>query len=216
MWNVFIQWIFRVVGQLFYLCWFLSAQVIDKLLDNKNRNVQKCTFWHVRPTKTQISLRIRAVCSESSLSAWRNLVSLAIQNTPSEGSDQTAWMRRLIWIFTGCICSKLRCRTLRFIRFWRLQTSVREPVSRKWPVIMITDAIIITGELVIITLTRVLQKVLSLGSDYFSATFIKHNFISNLQSIPPLYWNTFFVAFLPSREKQINSLLLVSVGDTDK
>ena len=63
--------------------------------------------------------------------------------------------------------------------------------------------------------TRVLQKVLSLGSDYSSATFIKHVFIANLQSIPPLLKHI-FVTFLPSREKQINSLLLVSVGDTDK
>ena len=31
----------------------------------------------------------------------------------------------------------------------------------------------------------------------------------------PLYWNT-FVTFLPSREKQVNSLLSVSAGDTDK
>ena len=41
--------------------------------------------------------------------------------------------------------------------------------------------------------------------------FIKHIF----QSIPPLLKHI-FVTFLPSREKQINSLLLVSVGDTDK
>ena len=40
-------------------------------------------------------------------------------------------------------------------------------------------------------------------------------FINNLQSIPPLLKHI-FVTFLPSREKQINSLLLVSVGDTDK
>ena len=40
-------------------------------------------------------------------------------------------------------------------------------------------------------------------------------FITNLQSIPPLLKHI-FVTFLPSREKQINSLLLVSVGDTDK
>ena len=45
--------------------------------------------------------------------------------------------------------------------------------------------------------------------------FIKHVFITNLQSIPPLLKHI-FVLFLPSREKQINSLLLVSVGDTDK
>ena len=46
-------------------------------------------------------------------------------------------------------------------------------------------------------------------------TRIKHIFIINLQSIPPLLKHI-FVTFLPSREKQINSLLLVSVGDTDK
>ena len=44
--------------------------------------------------------------------------------------------------------------------------------------------------------------------------FVKHIFITNLQSIPPLLKHI-FVTFLPSREKQINSLLLVSVGDTD-
>ena len=40
-------------------------------------------------------------------------------------------------------------------------------------------------------------------------------FITNLQSIPPLLKHI-FVTFLPSREKQINSFLLVSVEDTDK
>ena len=40
-------------------------------------------------------------------------------------------------------------------------------------------------------------------------------FITNLQSIPPLLKHI-FVTFLLSREKQIKSLLLVSVGDTDK
>ena len=45
--------------------------------------------------------------------------------------------------------------------------------------------------------------------------FIKHIFITNLQSIP-LLLKHIFVTFLPSREKQINSLLLVSVGDTGK
>ena len=45
--------------------------------------------------------------------------------------------------------------------------------------------------------------------------FIKHIFITNLQSIP-LLLKHMFITFLPSREKQINSLLLVSVLDTDK
>ena len=44
--------------------------------------------------------------------------------------------------------------------------------------------------------------------------FIKHIFITNLQSIPPLLKHI-FVTLLPSHEKQINtcSLLLVSVGE---
>ena len=39
--------------------------------------VTKPTKWHVRPAKTQISLGIRQVWSESSLSAWRKLWYLA-------------------------------------------------------------------------------------------------------------------------------------------
>ena len=50
------------------------------------------------------------------------------------------------------------------------------------------------------------------GFGLLQCCFIKHIFITNLQSISPLLKYT-FVTFLP---KQINSLLLVSVGDTDK
>ena len=80
-----------------------------------NRNVRKRTFLHMRPTKTPISLRIRAVWSESSLTAWRNFASLGIQNAPSEDSDQTVRMRRLIWIFAGRTCMKVRFLTLRLV-----------------------------------------------------------------------------------------------------
>ena len=38
-----------------------------------NNNVRKRAFWNVRPTKTQISLRILAVWSEYLLSAWWTL-----------------------------------------------------------------------------------------------------------------------------------------------
>ena len=51
----------------------------------------KPTKWHLRPAKTQISLGIRPVWSESSLSAWRKLGSLA-----------THWA--LIWVFAGRTC----------------------------------------------------------------------------------------------------------------
>ena len=70
--------------------------------------VRQHTFWNVRLAKIQISLRIRAVWSESSLSAWRNFVSLPIQNVSSEDSDQTARMRSLIRILAGRTCSKMR------------------------------------------------------------------------------------------------------------
>ena len=72
-----------------------------------SHNKRKCTFWHVLPTKIQISLCIPTVWSASSLSAWRNFASLAIQNVLSEDSDQTVWVHRLIWIFTGSTCLKL-------------------------------------------------------------------------------------------------------------
>ena len=55
----------------------------------------------VRPAKTQISLGIRPVWSESSLSARRKLGSLATHWAHSEDSDQTGRMPRLIWVFAG-------------------------------------------------------------------------------------------------------------------
>ena len=50
-------------------------------------------MWrNVRQTKTQISLRICAVWSESSFGAWRNFASLVIQSMPSEDSEQITRM----------------------------------------------------------------------------------------------------------------------------
>ena len=62
----------------------------------------KPTKWHVRPAKTQTSLGICQVWSESSLSAWRKLGSLSTHWAHSKDSDQTGWMPRLIWVFAGC------------------------------------------------------------------------------------------------------------------
>ena len=62
----------------------------------------------------QLSLRIQAVWSVSSLSSWRNFTCLAIQNTPKKDSDQTVRIRRLIWVFATCTCPKVRFLTLRF------------------------------------------------------------------------------------------------------
>ena len=54
-----------------------------------------------RSAKTQISLGIRPVWSEYSLSAWRKAGSLANHWALSEDSDQTEWMSRLIWVSAG-------------------------------------------------------------------------------------------------------------------
>ena len=64
----------------------------------------------VRPAKTQISLGIRPVWSESPLSAWRKLGSLATHWAHSEDSEQTG--PRLIWVFAGrtVILLVLSCR----------------------------------------------------------------------------------------------------------
>ena len=56
-----------------------------------------------------------AVLLKSSLSAWRNFAFLAVQNAPSEESDHTAPLRRLIWIFAGSKYPKVRFLTLRDI-----------------------------------------------------------------------------------------------------
>ena len=61
----------------------------------------KTNKMSVRPAKTQISLGIRPVWSESSLSTCRKLGSLATQWLHSKDADQTGQMSRLIWVFTG-------------------------------------------------------------------------------------------------------------------
>ena len=61
----------------------------------------------VHPAKTQISLGIRPVWSESSLSAWRKPGPLVTYWAHSEDSDQTGRMPRLIWVFAGRIATLL-------------------------------------------------------------------------------------------------------------
>ena len=58
----------------------------------------------VRPAKTQISLGICPVLSESLLCAQWVAKDLNFLHADSEGSDQSGWMPRLIWVFAGCTC----------------------------------------------------------------------------------------------------------------
>ena len=73
------------------------------IMNHINRNERRDAFWHLLPTKTLISLRIRAVWSESSLSAWRNFVSLA------------GWSESTLGAHSGLDVRFLR---LLFIRLW--------------------------------------------------------------------------------------------------
>ena len=66
--------------------------------------MSKPTIWHFRPVKTQISLGIRPVWSESSLSAWRKVWSLVTRWAHFGDSAQTRRMSRLIWTFALCTC----------------------------------------------------------------------------------------------------------------
>ena len=67
----------------------------------------------VRPAKTQISLGIRPVWSESSLSTWRNIGPLTACLAHSENWSDRA-DAQVIWVFAG--------RTCHFVGFvvWRL------------------------------------------------------------------------------------------------
>ena len=75
---------------------------------------QKAYFGHVRPAKIQISLRIRAVWSESSLGAFWIAKDAKCLRADNEDSDQT---RRLILVFVGHTCPNVRFRTLRIISY---------------------------------------------------------------------------------------------------
>ena len=80
----------------------------------------KTNKMSVRPAKAQISLGIRPVWSESSLSAQRKLGSLATHWTHSEDSDQTGRMPRLIRVFAGRTTTLLvlSCRGSYYSSIW--------------------------------------------------------------------------------------------------
>ena len=80
----------------YYNCsWYFKF--ILSLIELRHDKTNKVT---VRPAKTQISLGIHPVWSESLLSAWRKLRSLAT-HSHSKDSDQTGRMPRLIWVYAG-------------------------------------------------------------------------------------------------------------------
>ena len=81
-----------------------------------SRTVKKRTFGMVRP-KIQISLRIRVIRSEFSLCAFWIAKDASFLHAGNEDSDQTAQKRRLICVFVGRTCQKIRFLTWRIICF---------------------------------------------------------------------------------------------------
>ena len=86
-----------------------------------NYNTTKSTKRPECQVKTQISLGTCPIWSESSLTAWRKLGSLATHWAHTEDSDQTWRMSRLIWVFAGgiyhCTCFVMhRLQNFRYCR----------------------------------------------------------------------------------------------------
>ena len=108
-WNFlifYLQWISKFdLSCLYYGYNYTTGQnseyIYCKLLYflHLSHLMTKPTKWHVHLAKTQISLGIHPVWSESSLSAWKKLGSLVTHWAYSEDSDQTGRMPRLIWVF---------------------------------------------------------------------------------------------------------------------
>ena len=125
--EIKFQLVERLTGFAYHACASVWKEVGLYIIENNNNNNEKRAApsknvpFNARLTKTQISLRLRAVLSEFVVCMKKPCI-LAIQNPPSEESDQTARMRSLIWIFAGRTYLKVRCRTLRliWIRIWNV------------------------------------------------------------------------------------------------
>ena len=67
-------------------------------------HMTKPTKWRVRPVMTKFSLSICPVWSETLLCAQWVTKDPRFLYADSEGSGQTGWMARLIWVFAGRTC----------------------------------------------------------------------------------------------------------------
>ena len=87
-----------------FFCFLLRSCVATicgpfRFLFDINRVIRKRTFGHKRPAKIQISLRIRAVWSESTLGAFWIAKDSSFLYADNEDSNQTARTCRLTWVF---------------------------------------------------------------------------------------------------------------------
>ena len=105
------HFISQIMAIIKYVCLFVCFFIVRNIslimivmTADLSHHLTKPTKWPVRPAKTQISLCICPVWSESSLSAWRNIGPFATYWAHSKDSDQTGRMPRLIWVFAVRIC----------------------------------------------------------------------------------------------------------------
>ena len=99
-------YLFNKQPQLSFILIFCNYKFVKKHILKKALFIIWAATWQNQqnecaPSKTQISLGIHPVWSESLLSAWRKLGSLVTHWVHSKDSDQTGQMPRLIWIFAG-------------------------------------------------------------------------------------------------------------------
>ena len=79
----------------------LVSEMYSVIHFDLSHDMTKSTKWYVRPAKTQISLGIRPVWSESSLCAQLVAKDPSFLHVDSDDSDQTGRIPRLIWVFAG-------------------------------------------------------------------------------------------------------------------
>ena len=101
------------------------------------------TMWYVRPAKPQISLRIRAVWSESLLVAWIFYECWATYRTSFGDSKLKGRLHRLVWVYTcqNVTLLEITCRGLIMLFLKRLipNNKKSEVVSSKvglWSMIL--------------------------------------------------------------------------------
>ena len=81
-------------------------------IEYMGRKVRKRTFVHVRSANIQVRLRIRAVRSGASFWIAKDA---RVIHADNEDSDQTARMRKLIWVSVGRTYQKARFLMMRFV-----------------------------------------------------------------------------------------------------
>ena len=89
----------READQSGHSCSLISVFAIHCL--DRSHSMTKPTAWPVRPMKTQTSLGICPVWSESSLCTEWVAKDLMFFHANNKDTDQSGQMPRLIWVFTG-------------------------------------------------------------------------------------------------------------------